>query len=185
MSRVGKKIIPIPEKVKISLQGQELSVEGPLGKLTMPLPPHALVEFDAQKIQVKRENEQRSSRENHGLTRALIANMVKGVTEGFKRELEISGVGYRAELKGNVIHMSLGFSHPVTYTLPTGIKATVDKQVRIALIGADKQLLGLVVSEIRDLKPPEPYKGKGIKFSEEVIRRKAGKSATGAGAKGK
>ncbi|MFO1519760.1 MAG: 50S ribosomal protein L6 [bacterium] len=183
MSRVGKNPIPLGDKVKASVQDGELRVEGPQGKLSMHLPPEVTVVVEAKQILVKRNNEERAAKSNHGLTRALIANMVEGVTQGFKRELDITGVGYRAELKGQELILSLGFSHQVNFPIPTGIKVTVDKQTHVTILGADKQLVGQVSSEIRNVKPPEPYKGKGVKFSDEVIRRKAGKAA-GAGAKG-
>ena len=186
MSRTGKKPISIPEKVKASLQDGQVHVEGPQGKLFLSLPKGVTVGVEAKNINVNRENNERVAKANHGLARALIANMVKGVSEGFKRELDINGVGYRAEVKGTQLHLILGFSHSVVYPIPTGIKVSVDKQTHINLSGADKQLLGQVASEIRGIKKPEPYKGKGVKYTEETIRRKAGKSAAGgAGAKGK
>jgi large subunit ribosomal protein L6 len=185
MSRIGKQPVVLPDKVKASVSDGTLQVEGPLGKLSMVLPPFVTVEVEPKKIILKRANEERDARSNHGLARALVANMVQGVTQGFKRELDITGVGYRAEVKGKELHMALGFSHPAVYPLPEGIKAAVEKQTRITLTGIDRQLIGQVTSEVRNIKPPEPYKGKGVKFVEETIRRKAGKAATGAGAKGK
>jgi len=186
MSRTGKKQIAIPDKVKAAIQNGQVHVEGPQGKLFLNLPQGVTVVLEGNHINVNRENDERAAKANHGLARALIANMVKGVSEGFKRELDINGVGYRAEVKGAHLHMTLGYSHPVVYPIPTGIKITVDKQTHINLSGADKQLLGQVASEIRSAKKPEPYKGKGVKYTEETIRRKAGKSATGSGAgKGK
>ncbi len=186
MSRTGKKTILIPEKVKAQIQNGQVHVEGPQGKLFLNLPQGVTVLVEGTNINVNRLNDERAAKANHGLVRALISNMVKGVSEGFKRELDINGVGYRAEVKGNNLHMTLGYSHPVVYPIPAGIKVTVDKQTHINLIGADKQLVGQVAAEIRDAKKPEPYKGKGVKYTEETIRRKAGKSATGSGAgKGK
>jgi len=184
MSRVGRKPIAIPEKVKVTLQDQTLNIEGPQGKLFINLPTGVTVEVDPKQLLIKRENEQRDVKSKHGLVRALIANMVVGVTHGFKKELDITGVGYRAEVKGKDIHMTLGFSHSVAYPIPEGIKAIVEKQTHITLTGADKELIGRVASEIRNIKPPEPYKGKGVRYSQEKIRRKAGKAA-GAGAKAK
>ncbi len=183
MSRVGKNPILLPEKVKVSVQNGQVLVEGPMGKLTLGLIAGLQVETDSKHAWVKRENEERGTRAKHGLTRALIANMVKGVSDGFKRELEINGVGYRAEVKGSDLHLAVGFSHPVVFPIPQGVKVSVEKQTRVSLVGADCHLVGQVVSEIRNIRPPEPYKGKGIKYAEEVIRRKAGKSAAGAGAK--
>lgn len=185
MSRTGKKQISIPEKVKASIQEGQVQVEGPQGKLFLSLPKGVTVLVEGNQISVNRENDERVAKANHGLARALIANMVKGVSEGFKRELDINGVGYRAEVKGNHLQLTLGYSHPVLYPIPTGIKVTVDKQTHISLLGADKQLVGQVASEIRSVKKPEPYKGKGVKYTEETIRRKAGKSATGSAGKGK
>ncbi len=186
MSRTGRKPISLPEKVKASIQNGQVHVEGPQGKLFLNLPQGVTVLVEGQNINVKRENDERVARATHGLARALIANMVKGVSEGFKRELDINGVGYRAELKGSSLHLSLGFSHSVVYPIPTGIKVSVDKQTHINVLGADKQLVGQVAAELRSIKKPEPYKGKGMKYTEEVIRKKAGKSATGSGAgKGK
>lgn len=185
MSRTGKKQISIPEKVKASIQEGQVQVEGPQGKLFLSLPKGVSVLVEGNQISVNRENDERVAKANHGLARALIANMVKGVSEGFKRELDINGVGYRAEVKGNHLQLTLGYSHPVLYPIPTGIKVTVDKQTHISLLGADKQLVGQVASEIRSAKKPEPYKGKGVKYTEETIRRKAGKSATGSAGKGK
>lgn len=185
MSRTGKKQISIPEKVKASIQEGQVQVEGPQGKLFLSLPKGVTVLVEGNQISVNRENDERVAKANHGLARALIANMVKGVSEGFKRELDINGVGYRAEVKGNHLQLTLGYSHPVLYPIPTGIKVTVDKQTHISLLGADKQLVGQVASEIRSAKKPEPYKGKGVKYTEETIRRKAGKSATGSAGKGK
>jgi len=186
MSRTGKKPIAVPEKVKASIQNGQVHVEGPQGKLFLNLPQGVTVVLEGNSINVNRQNDERTAKANHGLARALIANMVKGVSEGFKRELDINGVGYRAEVKGSQLQLTLGFSHSVLYPIPDGIKVTVDKQTHINLIGPDKQLVGQVASEIRNVKKPEPYKGKGVKFTEETIRRKAGKSATGSGAgKGK
>ncbi len=182
MSRIGKQPILLPEKVKVTLRDGQVEIEGPQGKLALKLPEWVSVEVETKQLLVKRANDERSARANHGLTRALLANMVKGVNEGFKRELDISGVGYRAEVKGNELHLAVGFSHPVVYPIPASIKATVEKQTHITLVGADKQLVGMVTTDLRTIKPPEPYKGKGIKYSEETIRRKAGKAAAGAGA---
>ncbi len=184
MSRVGKKPILIPEKVKVNLQDKTLHVEGPQGKLFMNLPTGVTVEVDPKQLLLKRESEENDVKSKHGLVRALVANMVVGVTQGFKKELDITGVGYRAEVKGKELHMTLGFSHSVAYPIPEGIKALVEKQTHITLTGADKELIGRVASEIRNIKPPEPYKGKGVRYSQENIRRKAGKAA-GAGAKAK
>lgn len=186
MSRTGKQQILIPEKVKASILNDSIQLEGPQGKLFLNLPKGITVLVEGNNIQVTRLNDERDARSNHGLARALIANMVKGVAEGFKRELDINGVGYRAELKGTDLHLTLGYSHIVVYPIPVGIKVTIDKLTHINVVGADKQLVGQVAAEIRAAKKPEPYKGKGVKYTEEVIRRKAGKTATGSGSgKGK
>ncbi len=183
MSRTGRKVIPIPEKVKVSLQDGVVHVEGPLGKLTKEIPATITVQIEGKEIQVKRGNDLPGSRALHGLTRSLVANMVQGVTAGFKRELDIEGVGYRAEVKGKILNLSLGFSKPVEFPIPEGIKIAVDKQTHVVISGHDKALVGLVTADLRKLRPPEPYKGKGIRFTGEKILRKAGKAAAGAGAK--
>ncbi len=178
MSRIGKQSIEIPEKVKVTLTGQTVSVEGPQGKLSLELHPLVSASVDAQTLVVNRKDESTRAKSVHGLSRTLVANMVTGVSTGFTRELEINGVGYRAEVKGNELHMALGFSHPIVYPLPTGIKAVVDaKRTQVSLSGADKQLLGVTAAKIRSFRPPEPYLGKGVKYAGEVIRRKEGKSA--------
>jgi len=171
--------IKLDKGLKAQLQNGSLKVEGPKGKLEMSLEPGFMVEISDSEILVKRPGDTNRERSLHGLTRKLIANMVEGAGKGFVRVLEINGVGYRAEVKGNAINLSLGYSHPITYQLPPGVTAKVERQVVITLEGADRQLLGTVASQIRELRPPEPYKGKGIKYSTETIRRKAGKAAAG------
>lgn len=179
MSRTGKKIINIPDKVKIKLAGGAIEVEGPQGKLSQALPGGIDVEIANNVMTFKRRDDLPQTRSLHGLARALVANMVHGVTEGFKRELDILGVGYRAEVKGDVLNLTLGFSHPVAFPIPSGIKIGVDKQTHLVISGRDKALVGQVAANIRTLRPPEPYKGKGIRYSDEVVRRKAGKTAAG------
>jgi large subunit ribosomal protein L6 len=183
MSRIGKLPIPIPQGVKVKLDGSAVHVEGPKGKLDFTVDSSMSIETSDGKIVVKRNDDTRRSRGVHGLTRKLIANMVHGVHQGFSQVLEINGVGYRAEVKGAVINLALGYSHPIVFQLPEGISAKVDKQTVITLEGVDRQLLGETASMIRGLRPPEPYKGKGVKYAEETIRRKAGTAAgaTGAG----
>jgi large subunit ribosomal protein L6 len=177
MSRIGKKPVPVPEKVKISVTGRTVNVEGPKGKLSMDHHPLMNVEVKDGVVFVTRPNESNEARALHGLTRTLISNMLTGVSQGFTRELEIQGVGYRAEVKGNALQMSLGFSHQVQFPLPTGVSATVDdKKTKITLSGIDKQLLGATAAKLRSLRPPEPYGGKGVRYSDEVVRRKEGKS---------
>ena len=178
MSRVGKKPIPLPAGVKVQI-GEQLLVEGPKGKLTVPVPKGIRVEKNDGFLEVKRDGDQYAAL--HGLTRALAANAVTGVSQGFTRELDIVGIGYRAEVKGNVIIFSLGYSHPIEFMLPQGIECKVDKNTHIVLSGIDKQLLGQVAANIRSLRPPEPYKQKGIRYTGEVLRKKVGK--TGAGGK--
>jgi len=160
-----------------------VKVEGPKGKLQAALPSGVQVKIDGNLVRVERDNEQRKVRAVHGLTRKLIANMAQGVSQGFSRVLDINGVGYRAEVKGQEIHMTLGYSHPVVFPLPPGITASVERQVIITLNGADRQLLGEMAAKLRALRPPEPYKGKGIKYREEIIKRKAGKAVGSASSK--
>ena len=180
MSRVGRQPIPLPAGVKVHVTDGEVRVEGPKGTLTCATPAEIEVRVDGTDVVVTRRDETAASRGKHGLTRKLVANMVQGVSGGFTRGLEIAGVGYRADVKGKILVLSLGYSHPVHYQLPDGVTAKVDKQVSIVLESADRQLLGEVAASIRRLRPPEPYKGKGIRYAEEQIRRKAGKAAAGA-----
>ncbi|MBI5048213.1 MAG: 50S ribosomal protein L6 [Deltaproteobacteria bacterium] len=183
MSRIGKKNIVIPAGAKVSINGDVIKVEGPKGSLVQPLSKELKAVVSGSEMKITRNGEDKKTIMLHGLTRSLIANMVKGVTEGFQKSLEIVGVGYRAEIQGSVLNLSLGYSHPIKYTLPKGITAAVDKQTSIILKGMDKQLLGQTAAEIRAFRLPDPYKGKGIKYTEEVVRRKAGKAgkATGGG----
>lgn len=181
MSRVGKNPIEIPSGVTVTVSGNTVKVKGSGGNLEMNFREEISVKVEGSSATVTRADDTRQARALHGLTRTLIANMVKGVSEGFERKLEIVGVGYRADVKGSNLNLLLGFSHPIDYPLPAGIKASVEKQTLITLTGADKQLLGQVAAEIRGFRPPEPYKGKGIKYEGEVIRRKAGKAGKAAG----
>jgi large subunit ribosomal protein L6 len=177
---MGRLPISMPEGVKVKLDDGVFLVEGPKGRLTTSVPEKILVKMEKNEIRVGREEETASVKALHGLTRKLIANMVEGVWNGFRCVLEINGVGYRAEIKDKDIQFTLGYSHPIVFPLPPGVSATVDRQTVVTLECFDKQLLGQTAAMIRRLKPPEPYKGKGIKFQNEVIRRKAGK-AVGAG----
>jgi large subunit ribosomal protein L6 len=177
MSRIGKKPITFPKNVKISQSADIVKVEGPKGTLSSKLPEGITVAIGEGNIVVERKSEEISARAYHGLARTLIGNMVQGVSAGFEKKLEISGVGYRAELSGHSLKFILGFSSPVEYDIPKGIEIKLDKQVNIVVSGIDKQLVGMVAAEIRSLKKPEPYKGKGIKYADEYIKRKAGKSA--------
>ncbi len=184
MSRIGKLPIVIPNGVKVKVDGASVHVEGPKGKLDLAIDAAVTIDTADGKVIVRRADDSRRSRGVHGLVRRLVANMVQGVERGFSRTLEINGVGYRAEVKGPTIHLALGFSHPIVFQLPPGVSAKVDKQTVVTLESADRQLLGETAAMIRDLRPPEPYKGKGVKYAEETIRRKAGKAAGATGAGG-
>ncbi len=175
MSRVGRKIIPVPKGVNVTVGKDQVAVKGPKGELKRALPTGITVAVEGAAINVQRADDSRENRAKHGMVRALVANMVKGVTDGFERRLEINGVGYRADVAGQKLNMALGFSHPVSFELPKGIAAKVDKNL-VILSGIDKEMLGETASKIRAIRPPEPYKGKGIKYVEEVIRRKVGKT---------
>jgi len=177
MSRIGKKPITLPKNVKISQSGGIVKVEGPKGILSSQLPEGISLTIGDGSLVIERKSEERLARSYHGLSRTLIGNMVTGVSAGFEKRLEISGVGYRAEVAGSSLKLLLGFSSPVQYDIPKEIDVKVDKQVNIIVSGIDKQLVGRVAAEIRALKKPEPYKGKGIKYVGEHIRRKVGKSA--------
>jgi large subunit ribosomal protein L6 len=176
MSRIGKVPVDLPAKVKVSINGPTVKVEGPLGTLERTFRGVKFEQAGAQ-INVAPVDLSRASRALWGLSRTLLSNMVTGVSKGFQRVLEITGVGYRAEVAGTTLTLALGKSHPVVFPLPTGIKAEVDKQTTLKLIGIDKELLGQTAAKVRSFRPPEPYKGKGVKYQEETIRRKAGKSA--------
>ncbi len=178
MSRIGKMPISIPEKVDVKVVDSRVDVKGPKGSLNFIMPAKVKASVEAGSIIVVRDDDEAEARSLHGLCRSRIANMVSGVSVGFTRELDINGVGYRAEVKGKELHLSLGFSHPVVYPLPAGISAEVDaKRTKITLTGIDKQLVGNTAAKVRSFRPPEPYRGKGIKYAEETIRRKEGKSA--------
>jgi len=178
MSRVGKKAIPIPDKIKISYEDRVLNVQGPKGSLSMEMHPAVDLSIEDNVINVIIQNKDKKIRALQGLMRSLVNNMVTGVNEGFERILEINGIGYRAEVSGKQIIFNLGYSHPINFDIPDGIAATVDKNNVIRLTGIDKEALGHVAAAIRRLRPPEPYKGKGIKYAGEYIQRKAGKTGT-------
>lgn len=175
MSRIGKKPIPIPKDVKLDQKGDLLSVKGPLGELSRTIDSRVSLRIDNEQIAVLVEEGNKEVSSLHGLYRALIANMVNGVSKGFERILDIVGVGYRAELSGKTAILHVGHSHPINFELPEGIDAEIDR-TRIKLKGIDKELLGRTAAKIRGFRPPEPYKGKGIKYAEEYIKRKAGKT---------
>jgi len=176
MSRIGKLPINLPSGVKVEKKGQTVKVQGPKGTLEKAFPEGVGITIDTEKIVVTPDKSSPKAGAYFGLTRTLLANMVKGVSEGFERVLEINGVGYRVAVQGNKLNFSLGYSHPVEYVLPEGTSAEVDKQTILKLKGADKELLGSMAAKIRSLRGPEPYKGKGVKYAEERIVRKAGKT---------
>ncbi len=176
MSRIGIQPINIPDGVKVELNGSSVKVTGPKGALDLNVRDEVSLELEGTQLKVKRRDEERASIAFHGLTRSLVANMIIGVSEGFEKQLEIIGVGYRAAVEGSNLNLLLGFSHPVKYTLPEGITASVDKQTVVSIKGADKQLVGQVAADIRAFRKPEPYKGKGIRYMGEQVRRKAGKA---------
>jgi large subunit ribosomal protein L6 len=178
MSRIGKLPISLPEKVEVKVANGAVAVKGPKGSLNFVLPHKVNVSVGSSAVVVERDGDDREARSLHGLCRSTIANMIHGVSAGFTRELDINGVGYKAEMKGKDLHMALGYSHPVIYPLPAGISGEVDaKRTKITLTGIDKQLLGNTAAKVRSFRPPEPYRGKGIKYAEETIKRKEGKSA--------
>lgn len=176
MSRIGTAPIPIPQGVEIKQAGPAVEVKGPKGALSHTLPVGISLQVEDGVVHVKRDGDAKRMRSLHGLTRTLIANMVTGVTQGFEKGLEIVGIGYRANLQGRNLQLSLGYSHPVVYPLPEGIEVVVEKQNKLTVTGIDKQKVGQVAAEIRSFRKPEPYKGKGIKYIGEQIRRKAGKA---------
>ncbi|HZN52348.1 MAG TPA: 50S ribosomal protein L6 [Methylomirabilota bacterium] len=182
MSRIGRKPVSIPQGVKLNLDGAVVRAEGPKGKLSQPIPAGLSAKIENNQLVISRSGEDRKVRALHGLARALMFNMVTGVKDGFERKLEIVGIGYRAQLQGRVITLALGYSHPVLFPLPEGVTAEIDRQVSITLRGADKAVLGQTAAKLRALREPDPYKGKGIRYANEVVRKKVGKKA-GAGAK--
>jgi large subunit ribosomal protein L6 len=182
MSRIGRKPVSIPQGVMVNIDGAVVRAEGPKGKLMQPVPAGLSAKLENNQLVISRSDDERKTRALHGLARALVANMVTGVKDGFERKLEIVGIGYRAQLQGRAIQLALGYSHPVIFPLPEGVTAEIDRQVSITLRGADKAVLGQTAAKLRALREPDPYKGKGIRYANEVVRRKVGKKA-GAGAK--
>ncbi len=176
MSRIGKKIIPIPKGVKIDVRQGAVEVQGPKGKLLQPLPPGIGFEVSGDQLSAKTLREDPELGKFHGLARSLVANAVKGVTDGFRKELDIVGVGYRAEVKGKQVHFALGYSHPVVFDIPNGIDVAIDKQTHLTVTGIDRQLVGQVAADIRQLRKPDPYKQKGVRYTGEVLKKKAGKT---------
>jgi large subunit ribosomal protein L6 len=180
MSRVGRKVIVVPAGVKVQVGDRALEVQGPKGKLSTPVPPGIKFALEGQKLSCLRSNDEQKLRAFHGMARALAQNAIKGVTEGFSKDLDIVGVGYRAQVEGNKVVFALGFSHPIEFKVPDGIKVAVEKQTHLTVSGIDRQKVGQVAAEIRDLRRPDPYKQKGIRYVGEVLKKKAGKAgATG------
>lgn len=176
MSRIGKRPITIPGKVTIAINGSHVAVKGPKGELSRVLPTAVTVEQEGETVLVKRRDESRSSRQLHGLSRTLVANMVEGVSQGFQKRLEIQGVGYRAQVQGRNLVLTVGYSHPVQIEPPEGVQLAVETNTNVIVSGFDKELVGNTAAKIRAVRPPEPYKGKGIRYAGEVVRRKAGKA---------
>lgn len=176
MSRIGKMPVKLPQGVSVTVGKDHLQVKGPKGTLTTPVPAGITCKVDGEEVHLTRRNDERTQRALHGLARALLANAVKGVSTGWSRDLDIQGIGYRAVVQGKSIEFALGYSHPVVYPVPEGITVTVEKQTRVSVSGADRQKVGQVAAEIRSLRPPEPYKGKGIRYADEVIKKKVGKT---------
>jgi len=176
MSRIGKQPIEIPAGVKVSIDNQNISVTGPKGTLSRTLLDTVSLDLTDKFLTVARVDDSINARAAHGLSRTLVSNMVIGVTKGFERALEINGVGYRAEVKGDILNLSLGYSHPINFQLPNGITVDVDKMTKLLVKGIDKELVGQTAAKIREFRSPEPYKGKGVKYADETILRKAGKT---------
>jgi large subunit ribosomal protein L6 len=177
MSRIGKKPITLPDKVKLNVSGAgAVHVEGPKGKLEWTLPEAIKARVEGTTVTLDRKNETRQVRALHGLSRSLLSNMVMGVSTGFSKDLEIQGVGFKAAVQGDKLNLSLGFSHPILFSIPAGIKITVTENTKVKIEGADKQVVGQVAADIRGYYPPEPYKGKGVRYAGEQVRRKEGKT---------
>lgn len=176
MSRIGKRPVPLPAKVTVTIDGQSVTVKGPKGELSRVLPEGVVLSQEENAIVVQPKDGSRRARERHGLCRTLIANMVEGVTNGYQKRLEIQGVGYRAQVQGKNLNMSLGYSHPVVFEPPDGIQFAVENNTNVIVSGIDKEIVGNLAAKIRAARPPEPYKGKGVRYAGEYIRRKAGKA---------
>ncbi len=176
MSRIGKRPIPLPKKVTVDIKGQHIAVKGPKGSLEFELPSKVTVNQDGETILVQREDESRTARERHGLCRTLVSNMIEGVSNGFEKRLSIQGVGYRAQAQGSKLTLNVGYSKPVEMTMPKGIDVKVENNTQVIVSGIDKEIVGNIAAKIRAVRPPEPYKGKGIRYLNEFVRRKAGKA---------
>lgn len=179
MSRIGKRPISVPPAVTLTINGQQVIVKGPKGELSRVLPPEVVVEQDGDIVSVKRASESRTARQRHGLCRTLVSNMVEGVSSGFERRLEIQGVGYRASVQGTNLVLNVGYSKPVEMVPPEGIRVAVENNTNVIISGIDKEIVGNMAAKVRAVRPPEPYKGKGIRYQGEVVRRKAGKTGKG------
>ncbi len=176
MSRIGKRPIPLPKKVTVDIKGQHIAVKGPKGSLEFELPSKVTVNQDGETILVQRDDESRTARERHGLCRTLVSNMIEGVSNGFEKRLSIQGVGYRAQAQGSKLTLNVGYSKPVEMTMPKGIDVKVENNTQVIVSGIDKEIVGNIAAKIRAVRPPEPYKGKGIRYLNEFVRRKAGKA---------
>lgn len=176
MSRIGKKPIPVPKGVTIAVREGAIEVKGPKGSMTQVVPPGVRFEQDGDTLTARLVRDDKQLAKFHGLARTLVANAVQGVTEGFKRELDIVGVGYRAEVKGRQVHLALGYSHPVVFDMPAGVDVTVDKQTHLTVTGVDRQKVGQAAANLRSLRKPDPYKQKGVRYTGEVLKKKAGKT---------
>jgi large subunit ribosomal protein L6 len=176
MSRIGKQPIAIPPKVKVEVKGQQVSVEGPKGKLNIELPRRTSLKVENGRAVLSRQGDDAQAKALHGLSRALVNNMVRGVSEGFVKKLEIQGVGFKAAVQGKNVNLNLGYSHPITYPIPDQIKVTVEENTKLTIEGPDRQVVGQVAAEIRGFYPPEPYKGKGVRYAGEHVQRKEGKT---------
>jgi len=176
MSRIGKLPVVVPPKVKVEIKGQKVFVEGPKGKLDFELPARTSAKLEGANLLVSRDGDDAQAKALHGLSRSIVNNMVKGVTDGFVKKLEIQGVGFKAAVKDNKVNLALGYSHPIDYPIPAQIKVTVEENTKLTIEGPNKQLVGQVAAEIRSYYPPEPYKGKGVRYSDEHVRRKEGKT---------
>jgi large subunit ribosomal protein L6 len=176
MSRIGKIPIVLPPKVKVEVKGRKVFVEGPKGKLQMDLPPRTSLKVEGGKALLNRDGDDSQAKALHGLSRALVYNMVKGVTDGFVKKLEIQGVGFKASVQGKTVNMMLGYSHPINYPIPDQVKVTVEENTKLTIEGPDRQVVGQVAAELRGFYPPEPYKGKGVRYAGEHVQRKEGKT---------
>ncbi len=176
MSRIGKAPVSIPAKVKVAVTGNRVAVEGPKGKLQLDLPAKTSAKVEGNAVKLERVGDTSEAKAMHGLARALVNNMVKGVSDGFQKKLEIQGVGFKASIQGSVLNLALGYSHPILYAIPAGIKVTVEENTKLTVDGADKEMVGRVAAEVRSFYPPEPYKGKGVRYAGEKVNRKEGKT---------